>query len=276
MPSYLEVATEIAREAGALLLNYLEKRPAWEVKGEQDLVTEADRASEALIVSRLHQYFPAHSVVAEEGSGTDRKSEFCWYVDPLDGTTNFAHSYPAFAVSIGLLQGEEIIAGVVYDTTRDEMFSAEKGSGAYLNNRRIRVSKTAVLAESLLATGFPSRKRHEDVNVYFFHQLGVKAHGIRRSGSAAIDLASVASGRLDGFWEFGLHPWDVAAGLLLVSEAGGGYSDMRGDRFSLDSPHLIADNSLLHNEFLASVNDVFSGVIHTPIPGLTPGAKVRY
>lgn len=276
MPSYLEVATEIAREAGTLLLNYLEKRPAWEVKGEQDLVTEADRASEALVVSRLHQYFPAHSVVAEEGGGTDRNSEFCWYVDPLDGTTNFAHAYPAFAVSIGLLQGEEIIAGVVYDPTRGEMFTAEKGSGAYLNNRRIRVSKTAALGESLLATGFPSRKRHEDVNVYFFHQLGVKAHGIRRSGSAAIDLACVASGRLDGFWEFGLNAWDVAAGLLLVSEAGGTYSDMRGGKFALSSPHLIADNGLLHDEFAARVADVFNGIIHTPIPGLTPGAPVRY
>ncbi|MCU0228033.1 MAG: inositol monophosphatase [Bryobacterales bacterium] len=276
MPSYLEIATEIAREAGALLLSYLEKRPAWEVKGEQDLVTEADRASEALVVSRLHQYFPAHSVVAEEGGGADRNSEFCWYVDPLDGTTNFAHSYPAFSVSIGLLQGDEIIAGVVYDPTRDELFSAEKGSGAYLNNRRIRVSKTAQLGESLLATGFPSRKRHEDVNVYFFHQLGVKAHGIRRSGSAAIDLSCVASGRLDGFWEFGLNAWDVAAGLLLVSEAGGQYSDMRGGKFSLNSPHLIADNSLLHQEFVSRVGDVFDGRIHTPIPGLTPGAPVRY
>lgn len=276
MPSYLEVASEIAREAGALLLNYLEKRPAWEIKGEQDLVTEADRASEALVVSRLHQYFPAHSVVAEEGGGEDRKSEFCWYVDPLDGTTNFAHSYPAFCVSIGLVQGDEIIAGVVFDPNRNELFSAEKGAGAYLNNRRIRVSRTTSLSESLLATGFPSRKRHEDVNVYFFHQLGVRAHGIRRSGSAAIDLACVASGRLDGFWEFGLNPWDVAAGLLLVTEAGGGYSDMRGGKFALTSPHLIADNSLLHDEFVARAGDVFNGTIHVPIPGLTPGAPVRY
>jgi myo-inositol-1(or 4)-monophosphatase len=276
MPSYLETATEIAREAGALLLNYLEKRPAWEIKGEQDLVTEADRASEALVVERLHRYFPSHSVVAEEGGGKDRNSEFCWYVDPLDGTTNFAHSYPAFSVSIGLQQGEELIAGVVYDPTRDEMFSAEKGSGAYCNNRRIKVSATTELKESLLATGFPSRKRHEDVNVYFFHQLGVVAHGIRRSGSAAIDLACVACGRLDGFWEFGLHPWDMAAGLLLVSEAGGRYTDLLGGKFSLDSPHLIADNNHLHDEFVARVGDVLNGRIHTPIPGLTPGAPVRY
>ena len=276
MPSYLETATEIAREAGALLLHYLEKRPAFEIKGEQDLVTEADRACEALIVERLSRYFPSHSVLAEEGSGTDRKSEFCWYVDPLDGTTNFAHSYPAFCVSIGLMQGDELIAGVVFDPTRNELFSAEKGAGAYCNNRRIRVSGVGAIAESLLATGFPSRQRHEEVNVYYVHQLGVKAHGIRRSGSAAIDLACVACGRLDGFWEFGLHPWDVAAGLLLVSEAGGQYSDMRGERFTMESPHLIADNALLHGEFLARVADVFDGKIHTPIPGLSPEARVRY
>lgn len=276
MPSFLESATEIAREAGALLLHYLEKRPAIEVKGEQDLVTEADRASETLIVQRLRQYFPSHSVLAEEGSGENRQSEYCWYVDPLDGTTNFAHSYPAFCVSIGLEYRDELIAGVVFDPTRNELFSAEKGAGAYCNNRRIRVSKTTELRESLLATGFPSRKRHEDVNVYFFHQLGVKAHGIRRSGSAAIDLADVASGRLDGFWEFGLNPWDIAAGLVLVTEAGGAYSEMRGGKLHLRSPHLIADNGLLHDEFLASVNDVFEGRIHTPIPGLTPGAPVRY
>jgi myo-inositol-1(or 4)-monophosphatase len=276
MPSYLESATEIAREAGELLLQYLEKRPAIEIKGEQDLVTEADRASEALIVGRLQQYFPSHSVVAEEGSGQDRKSEYCWYVDPLDGTTNFAHSYPAFCVSIGLEHRGELIAGVVYDPSRNELFSAEKGAGAYCNNRRIRVSKTASISESLLATGFPSRKRHEDVNVYFFHQLGVKAHGIRRSGSAAIDLAYVASGRQDGFWEFGLNAWDIAAGLVLVSEAGGAYSDMKGEPLHLNSPHLIADNGLLHEEFLASVGAVFEGRIHTPIPGLTPGAPVRY
>lgn len=276
MPSYLESATEIAREAGSLLLQYLEKRPAFEIKGEQDLVTEADRASEALIVQRLQQHFPSHSVVAEEGSGKDRQSEYCWYVDPLDGTTNFAHSYPAFCVSIGLQYQNELIAGVVFDPTRNELFSAEKGSGAYCNNRRIRVSKATQVRESLLATGFPSRKRHEDVNVYFFHQMGVKAHGIRRSGSAAIDLAYVASGRQDGFWEFGLHAWDVAAGLVLVSEAGGSYSDMKGGKLLLDSPHLMADNGLIHDEFLQDVGNVFEGRIHTPIPGLTPGAPVRY
>ncbi|MCZ2157009.1 MAG: inositol monophosphatase [Bryobacterales bacterium] len=276
MPSYLETAMEIAREAGGILLDYLEKRPSYEVKGEQDLVTDADRASEALVLERIRNHFPAHTVVAEESGVHDRHSEFRWYVDPLDGTTNFAHSYPAFCVSIGLAQRDELIAGVVFDPLRNEMFSAEKGAGAYLNNRRIRVSAVPSLDVSLLATGFPSRKRHEDVNVHFFYQFGVKAHGIRRSGSAALDLASVASGRLDGFWEFGLHPWDVAAGLLLVSEAGGRYSDMRGGDFQFSSPHLVADNSLLHTEFLAFAARIFAGEVITPIPGLDRPVPNRY
>ncbi len=276
MPSYIETAMEIAREAGGVLLQYLEKRPDFEVKGEQDLVTDADRAAEALVLEQLRNHFPAHTVIAEESGLHDRHSEYRWYVDPLDGTTNFAHSYPAFCVSIGLAHAGELIAGVVFDPVRNEMFSAEKGAGAYLNHRRIRVSNVPSLGVSLLATGFPSRKRHEDVNVYFFHQLGVKAHGIRRSGSAAIDLANVASGRLDGFWEFGLHPWDVAAGLLLVSEAGGRYTDMRGGPFDFNSPHLIADNGHLHEEFVAFVAKIFAGEITVPIPGLHRTVPDRY
>ncbi len=276
MPSYIETAMQIAREAGDVLLQFLEKRPDFEVKGEQDLITEADRAAEALVLEQLRNHFPAHSVIAEESGLHDRQSEYCWYVDPLDGTTNFAHSYPAFCVSIGLAHAGELIAGVVFDPLRNEMFSAEKGAGAYLNNRRIRVSKVPSIDVSLLATGFPSRKRHEDVNVHFFYQLGVKAHGIRRSGSAAIDLASVASGRLDGFWEFGLHPWDVAAGLLLVSEAGGRYTDMRGGAFDFNSPHLIADNGHLHDEFIAFVAKIFAGEISVPIPGLHRQVPDRY
>lgn len=276
MPSYIETAMQIAREAGEVLLQFLEKRPDFEVKGEQDLITEADRAAEALVLEQLRNHFPAHSVIAEESGLHDRQSEYCWYVDPLDGTTNFAHSYPAFCVSIGLAHAGELIAGVVFDPLRNEMFSAEKGAGAYLNNRRIRVSKVPSIDVSLLATGFPSRKRHEDVNVHFFYQLGVKAHGIRRSGSAAIDLASVASGRLDGFWEFGLHPWDVAAGLLLVSEAGGRYTDMRGGAFDFNSPHLIADNGHLHDEFIAFVAKIFAGEISVPIPGLHRQVPDRY
>src|SRR5713226_7306202 len=228
MPSYLETAVEIAREAGALLTTWFERRVTVETKGEYDLVTEADRSSERLVVERLRTHFPSHGIVAEEGGGHESASEFRWYVDPLDGTTNFAHAFPMFNVTLGLERAGELIAGVVYDPLHGEMFTAERGSGAWLNNRRIHVSQAKRLADSLESTGFPSRKRHHNVNIHFYHQMAMASHGVRRTGSAAIDLAYVASGRLDAFWEFGLNPWDMAAGILLVSEAGGRVSDMSG------------------------------------------------
>src|SRR5436305_5503206 len=228
--SYLETAVDIAREAGALLANFFERRVPFELKGDFDLVTEADRASEKLVVERLRTKFPSHSIVAEEGGGHEGPSEYRWYVDPLDGTTNFAHSFPLFNVTLGLERSGEMIAGVIYDPLRQEMFSAERGSGAYLKNRRIRVSSCKNLADSLASTGFPSRKRHQNVNIHFYHQMAMASHGVRRTGSAAIDLAYVACGRLDLFWEFGLKPWDMAAGARLVREAGSRPSDMRGAR----------------------------------------------
>lgn len=269
---YLSAAAEIAREAGALLVRFFEKRVAVEYKGDFDVVTEADRASERLIVGRLQDRFPSHSIVAEEGTGVDRPSEFIWYVDPLDGTTNFAHSFPMFCVTMGLEQAGEMVAGVVYDPLRDELFSAEKGSGAYLNNRRVHVSRVNKLAESLLATGFPSQRRHLDVNVYFYHQMAMLGHGVRRAGSAALDLSYVACGRLDGFWEFRLHPWDIAAGLLLVTEAGGRYSDMRGETHQLRGIETAASNGLIHQEMIGLFADVFANRIRVPMPLLTtPG-----
>jgi len=271
--SYLSAAAEIAREAGALLVRYFERRVAVEYKGDFDVVTEADRASERLIVERLRARFPTHSIVAEEGTGVDHHSEFVWYVDPLDGTTNFAHSFPMFAVTMALEQAGEMVAGVVYDPLRDEFFSAEKGGGAYLNNRRIHVSRVNKLAESLLATGFPSQRRHADVNVYFYHQTAMLAHGVRRAGSAALDLSYVACGRLDGFWEFRLNPWDIAAGLLLVTEAGGRYSDMRGQPHQLRGIETAASNGLIHQETIDLFADVFANRIRVPMPLLTaPGA----
>src|SRR5215470_1752610 len=158
---YLETAVEIAREAGTLLANYFERRVAFELKGEFDIVTEADRASERLVVERLRSHFPTHSVVAEEGGGHTSASEYCWYVDPLDGTTNFAHGYPMFNVTLALERAGELIAGVIFDPLRQELFSAEKGGGAYLNHHRIHVSAAARLEDSLMSTGFPSRKRHQ-------------------------------------------------------------------------------------------------------------------
>jgi myo-inositol-1(or 4)-monophosphatase len=264
---YLETAVEIAREAGALLATYFERRVAFETKGEFDLVTEADRASEKLAVERLRSYFPSHSIVAEEGGGVESASEYRWYVDPLDGTTNFAHSFPAFNVTLGLERAGEMIAGVVFDPIRQEMFTAERGGGAYLNNRRIRVSGVRRLSDSLASTGFPSRKRHHNINIHFYYQLAMASHGVRRTGSAAIDLAYVACGRLDFFWEFGLKPWDVAAGTLLVREAGGRVSDMLGERHTVaGSEHLLADNGALHEEVLASFAEIFRGKLRVPLP----------
>jgi myo-inositol-1(or 4)-monophosphatase len=265
--AYLETAAEIAREAGALLANYYERRVPFELKGEFDLVTEADRASERLVVERLRTNFPTHSIVGEEGGGHEGSSEYRWFVDPLDGTTNFAHSFPVFNVTLGLERAGEAIAGVVYDPIRQEMFTAERGSGAYLNNRRIKVSAVKQVADSLASTGFPSRKRHHNVNIHFYYQLAMASHGVRRTGSAAIDLAYVACGRLDFFWEFGLMPWDMAAGTLLVREAGGRTSDMRGAVHSVTgSEHLLADNGALHEEVLGLFEQVFDGKFPVEMP----------
>lgn len=272
MASYLETAMEIAREAGALLANYFERRIGFELKGEYDLVTEADRASENLVVERLRSHFPSHSIVAEEGGGLQNSKEYCWYVDPLDGTTNFAHGFPVFNVTLALEHAGELVAGCIFDPTRQEMFAAERGAGAYMNNRRIRVSKVGKLEEMLVATGFPSRRRHANINVHFFYQLAMFTHGVRRAGSAALDLAYVASGRLDGFWEFNLNPWDVAAGILLIREAGGAVSDMCGRPVSLRGPHILADNGLVHASVLALFDEVFTNNARVPLPEIS-GAR---
>src|SRR3984893_1298304 len=268
MPSYLETSVEIAREAGALLAKYFERRVTFELKGEHDLVTEADRASEQLVVERLRAHFPSHSIVAEEGGGYTGKSEYCWYVDPLDGTTNFAHGFPMYNVTMALEQAGELIAGVIFDPMRNEMFSSERGAGAFLNNRRIRVSKVERIQDTLVATGFPSLKRHENVNVHFYYQLAMLTHGVRRAGSAALDLAYVASGRLDGFWEFGLNPWDMAAGILLIREAGGKGSEMKDGPVDLRGQHLLADNGLVHEAMLAVFSEIFRGEYRHPIPAI--------
>jgi len=211
---------ELAREAGSVLISYFGK-VAVEYKGEVDLVTEADRSAEKLIAARIRKQWPNHDLLAEEGSRNETGSDFRWYVDPLDGTTNFAHGYPVFCVSIALEYKKQRIAGVIYDPCRNEMFAAEKGSGATLNGRRVRVSRISRLAESLVGTGFPSHKRHKNPNIHFYHQITLRSHGVRRAGSAALDLCCVACGRYDAFWEFNLNPWDTAAGVLLVEEAGG-------------------------------------------------------
>lgn len=269
MPSFLDTAVEIAREAGALLVHHFEKRPGFELKGEFDLVTAADHASERLIVERLRTHFPQHGIVAEEGGGHRSPSEYRWYVDPLDGTTNFAHGFPMFNVTLALERAGEIVCGCIFDPLRQELFTAERGAGAWLNNRRIRVSGVDRLENALVATGFPSRKRHLNVNVHFYYQMAMWTHGVRRAGSAALDLAYVASGRLDAFWEFGLKPWDMAAGILLVAEAGGKVSDMCGRAAEIGGKHLLADNGRVHDGVLRLFAEIFAGQYRTPLPDPT-------
>ena len=260
----------IAREAGALLLPYFHQGLKIEYKGDADLVTAADRAAEKLIRERITQQFPSHDVLGEEQGLNDQGSEYRWYVDPLDGTTNFAHGYPVFCVSMGLehrASGKgNRIAGVVYDPTRDELFSAEQGKGAHLNGKPIRVSKIAQLKECLLATGFPSHKRHKNPNIHFYHQITLRTHGVRRAGSAALDLCNVASGRFDGFWEFNLNPWDTAAGVLIVEEAGGKVSRYDGSPFEIDSHETLASNGLVHDALLREFQEIFAGRGLDPLP----------
>ncbi len=259
MAAFVETATEIALAAGSLLRYFFERRVRFEMKGDYDLVTEADRASEKLVVERLREHFPTHSIVAEEGGGQETGTEYRWYVDPLDGTTNFAHGYPAWNVTMALEKSGELIAGVVFDPFRGELFAAEKGSGAFLNGHRLKVSAASRIADSLLCTGFPNHNRKTNPNIHYFHDLAMSAHGVRRGGSAGIDLAYVAAGRLDGFWEFGLSPWDMAAGIVLIEEAGGVCSDMAGRKHFLKSPHLLADNGLVHAELLGVFGEISAG-----------------
>jgi myo-inositol-1(or 4)-monophosphatase len=266
---FLETAVEIAQEAGALVANYHRRHIPFETKGEFDLVTEADRASEKLIVERLRSHFPAHGILAEEGGGHESASEYRWFIDPLDGTTNFAHSFPMFCVSMGLARAGELTAGVVYDPIRGELFTAERGAGAFLNNHRIHVSAAPIVGDSLASTGFPSRKRHHNINIHFYYQLAMLSHGVRRTGSAALDLSYVACGRLDFFWEFGLKAWDMAAGALLVQEAGGRVSDMNAGALSVtESEHILADNGKLHDEVLGVFGQIFQGKLPVPLPEL--------
>ena len=256
---FVPAMADIAREAGALLMEHFRRRIGFEYKGDVDLVTQADRDSERLITQRIRARWPEHDLMGEEGARVETGSDYRWYIDPLDGTTNFAHGLPVFCVSLALEHKGSRIAGIVYDPTRDEMFAAEKGSGTYLNGERARVSKVGIMAECLSGTGFPSHKRHKNPNIHFYHQITLKTHGVRRAGAAALDLASVASGRLDAFWEFNLNPWDTAAGVLLVEEAGGRVTDMHGGPWRLDSRETLATNGLLHPEFVRLMADIFAG-----------------
>ena len=277
-------AAPIAKEAGALLREFFADGVETEYKGDVDLVTVADRTAEKLIRQRLGETFPNHGIFGEEGTRERLDQEFRWYVDPLDGTTNFAHGFPQFCVSLGLEQRPErvrsdedgtLVAAVIYDPMRDELFTAEKGRGAQLNGKALHVSRNAMLAEALVATGFPSRKRHQSPNIHFYQEFTLRSHGVRRAGSAALDLAYVAAGRMDAFWEFNLNPWDTAAGILLVEEAGGRVTDFSGRQYRLASDEVLASNGFIHEEMLRFFDDMFAGRDLSPIPTPAEWAATR-
>ena len=264
MNSFLEVAVETAREAGGILLSEFDRPVKITYKGEVDLVTQADRRSEQAIVTRLRTYFPKHAIVAEEGGGYETDSPFRWFVDPLDGTTNFAHGYPCFAVSMGLEEAGELVVGVIYQPVTQELFTAVRGEGAYLNQKQIHVSSVDRLATSLLSTGFPSVKRTKNPNIHYYWDFTLRSHGVRRDGSAALDLAAVACGRFDGFWEFGLHSWDTAAGALLVREAGGVVTAFSGQPYRPGDYETLASNGHIHDEMRQVASDIGERVSNSP------------
>ncbi len=244
---FANFAVHLAQESGKVLIKHWGKIAHIEEKSAGDLVTEADKESEKVIITEIHRQFPHHAILAEESGASGAEGEFLWVIDPLDGTTNYAHQYPYFSVSIGLLHRQAPIVGVVYHPLYNELFVGVKGEGATLNGQRISVSKTDSLNRSLLATGFPYNRNETDDNNYVeFNHLTSLTQGVRRQGSAALDLANVACGRLDGFWECGLKPWDVAAGIVLVEEAGGKIANYQGGAYDLYGKYTLASNGLLH------------------------------
>lgn len=247
----LNFVIELALRAGSVLRARLAHAREVTPKGRADVVTDADHASEALIVAAIAERFPDHAILAEEGGAIVGVAEYQWLVDPLDGTLNYLHGFPVFSVSLAVLRRGELHIGAVYDPLRDELFAAERGGGARCNGRLLHVSRTAVLAQALLTTGFPyNRFSQPDNNLREHNHLLLKAQEIRRPGSAALDLCYVAAGRSDAHWELGLSPWDVAAGALLVHEAGGVVTDWADQPWRPGEPRIVASNSVIHDELL--------------------------
>jgi myo-inositol-1(or 4)-monophosphatase len=260
----LKTAVSAARLAGDIILRNLGHLTRGDVEKKQafDFVTKVDRWSEAVIVQTIREKFPSHSFLAEETFRQPGTDAFRWIIDPLDGTTNYIHRYPVFSVSIALAHEGEVIVGVVFDPLRDELFHAVRGEGAFLNNLPIAVSETGILADSLIATGFPFRKK-ELVDLYLmaFKSVFHEVSGIRRAGSAAIDLAYLAAGRVDGFFELGLSPWDIAAGSLIIREAGGSITDFGGGNEYLSTGNVVAGNKTVHGPILEKIREIFRGTI---------------
>ena len=252
---YLELAIDAARQAGGLLKRRLGRIKSIAYKGRMNLVTDVDIKSEALIVSRLRKACPGHNILTEEKGGVIAAgTRFSWLIDPLDGTTNYAHSFPFFAVSIALLEWKKPVVGVVYDPMRDELFYASRSQGAFLNRKSIRVTQTKSLGQSLLATGFPYQfGRAMKRNVDNFSAFMLKAQAVRRAGSAALDLCYVACGRFDGFWELDLHPWDTAAGVIIAEEAQGKVTTFSGREFDPFKREIVCSNSAIHDKMLKTL-----------------------
>ena len=253
-----EVAASTAKEAGAVLLDRWKRGYTISFKGEIDLVTDADRESEKTIVSRLRSHFPGHEILTEEGAGVKKSSNCRWIVDPLDGTTNYAHHYPHFAVSIALEMAGSIVVGVVYDPVLDELFEARAGEGAYLNGRPIAVSTVDQLLRALLCTGFPYNRDLFRPCLDQWEYFIYRSQAVRRDGSAALDICYVAAGRFDGYWEENLAPWDIAAGVLMVIEAGGMVTGLKGQQPNLFNGGVVASNGLIHDALLQGLSEVES------------------
>lgn len=262
MKNEKHVAFRAALEAGGLIKERMGQIASIDYKSAFNLVTDVDQASEKLILGILATEFPDDAILAEESGIHEGKPERRWLIDPLDGTTNYAHSYPFFCVVIGLEERGEMVLGVIYDPVKDELFYAEKGSGAFLNDERIKVSNVDDVTKSLLTTGFPPDTRATEFNnMLEFTTLTNLSHGVRRDGSAALDLSYVACGRIDGFWEMKLAPWDVGAGSLIVQEAGGRVTNLEGGKHEVDKGFILATNGLIHDGVLKVLADVKSGAI---------------
>jgi len=247
---YLDFAIELARAAGDVLKRYMDREKQIEFKGRANLVTAADKESEALIINRIRQRYPGHAILAEE-SGASGAGEEKWIIDPLDGTTNFAHQYPFFCVSVGFEQKGEIVCGAVYDPWRDEMFFGARGHGAFLDGQRLRVSDVDQLCAGLLLTGFPYGVRDKiKLAMSQFEAFVVASQAVRRGGAAALDICYTAMGRCDGFWELDLQPWDTAAGLVILEEAGGQVTDFKGEPYSVYKKQILASNGKIHGEMI--------------------------
>lgn len=255
----LNFAIQVARDAGGVLVDRLGRTLQVSNKGAIDLVTEADLASEKLIIERIRSHYPRHGILAEESGASEgptnpERAEWKWIIDPLDGTTNYAHGYPCFCVSIGVEREGKLELGVVYDPLRNEVFAAERGRGATLNERPIRVSAVEDLGRAMVCTGFPYNVRERPDFARDFSNFTMRAQAVRRDGSAALDLAYIACGRFDGFWEDGLNPWDLAAGVLLIEEAGGKVTDFQGTALDIYTQRVLASNGLIHEAMRQVLN----------------------